>query len=299
MTNPSRAPSPGTTPAYVDLADHTALRAFSRAAELFDADEALNPLAQWTRQRSLATLDAAFGPGARLIELGCGTGIEAIHLAERGTSIVATDAAPGMIAALQTKLAPEGPAANLAPQIRPLLLPAHRVGELLDEYGPGAFDGAYSSMGALNCEPDLAPVAAGLARLVRPGGWLVFSILNRFCVWETAWYLRARRRDLAFRRWPGQAEATARGAWQDERFTCYYWTPGAIAHAFQPMFRPVRRQGLPWLLPPLYLDGLLRRAPRLFRRLARLDRRWAATWPAYLLGDHLLIELIRTTISGL
>lgn len=208
-------------------------------------------------------------------------------------SIVATDASPGMIAALQAKLSPDGPASHLAARITPILLPARRISELSLETPQSAFDGAYSSLGPLNCEPDLVAVAEGLAGLIRPGGRLVFSILNRYCLWETAWYLRARQPAKAFRRWGGQAEATARGDWQDERFTCYYWTPGAVERAFQPHFRAVRRQGLPWLLPPLYLDGLLPRAPRFFRRLARLDRCFAAAWPAWAIGDHLLIELVR------
>ena len=278
---------------YQELPAHSAQRAFSRAAALFDADEAINPLARWARRRSLTTLDAAFGPGDRVIELGCGTGIEACHLASRGVEVVATDISPGMIAALSAKLAPGGPAAALTGRITPLRLAAREAGTLTARYGRAAFAGAYSSMGALNCEPDLAPVAAGLAELVRPGGRLVFSILNRYCLWETAWYLRARQPGKALRRWSGRAEGTARGAWQEERFTCYYWTPAAVGRVFRPQFRAVRRQGLPWLLPPLYLDGLVRRAPRFFARLARLDRRLAATWPAYTFGDHLLIELVR------
>ena len=293
MTGQSHADVPDPATLYLGLESHTAPRAFSRAATLFESDEAVNPLARWTRRRSLATLDAAFGPGDRLIEMGCGTGIEATHLAARGVSVVATDVAPGMIAVLSAKLAPGGPAAALPGRITPRVLPARRIGELVADYGRGSFDGAYSSLGPLNCEPALEPVAAGLADLIRPGGRLVFSLLNRYCLWETAWYLRARQPGMAFRRWGGQAEATARGAWQDERFTCYYWSPGRIARAFAPHFRPVRRQGLPWLLPPLYLDGLVGRAPRLFRRLARLDRRLAATWPAWLIGDHLLIEMVR------
>jgi len=273
--------------------DVTSAQAFSRAAPLFEGDEEVNPLARWTRRRSLATLDAAFGPGDRVIEIGCGTGIEATHLARRGVSIVATDAAPGMIAAISAKLTPGGIAHDLHVKIEPVLLPAHRLGELVERYGPASFDGAYSSMGPLNCEPRLEPVAAALARLVRPGGRLVFGILNRYCLWETAWYLRALQPRLAFRRWGGRAEATSRPAWQEEKFTCYYWNRGAIERVFRPHFRVTRREGLPWFLPPLYLDGLIRRAPAFFSHVARVDRRFAAVWPAYDIGDHLLIQFER------
>src|SRR6478672_2758552 len=98
--------------------------AFSRAAPLYESDEELNPLARWTRRRSLATLDAAFQPGDRVIEIGCGPGVEAIHLARRGVTVVATDVAPGMIAVLSTTIAPGGPAHDVADRIIPILLPA-------------------------------------------------------------------------------------------------------------------------------------------------------------------------------
>lgn len=271
----------------------TSAEAFSRSAPLYESDEEINPLARWTRRRSLAALDAAFSPGQRVVEIGCGTGIEAIHLARRGVFVVATDAAPGMIAALSAKVAAGGPAHDVAGRIEPVLLPASRIGDLLERYGPASFDGAFSSMGPLNCEPSLEPVAEALARLVRPGGRLVFGILNRYCLWETAWYLRALQPRIAFRRWGGRAEATSRPAWQEEKFTCYYWNRSTIERAFRPYFRVSLREGLPWFLPPLYLDGLVRRAPRLFRRIARIDRRFASRWPAYDIGDHLLIRFER------
>ena len=294
MTADATAPSSNSashTPAAVYNAESG--RSFGRAAVLFDRDEAANPLARWARRRSFAALDVAFGPGDLVVEMGSGTGIEATHLAARGVRLVATDPATGMLEQLRAKLAPDGPAAHLADQITTIQLPANRIGELVDRYGPGAFDGAYSSMGALNCEPSLAPVAAALATLVRPGGRLVFSLINRYCLWETAWYLRARQPGMAFRRWGGQASATVRPDWQEERITCFYWTPGTVARTFQPHFRVVGRRALPWLLPPLYLDGLVWRAPGLFRRLARLDRLLAGTWPAWAIGDHLLIEFVR------
>lgn len=275
-----------------------AARAFSRAAPLYDAEHAANPLARWTRVRSLQALDRAFAPGLRVLELGCGTGAEAIHLAGRGVRVVATDAAPAMVDTLAAKLAPGGPAAALADRITPLVLQAGRAGDLVARYGPGTFDGAYSSFGPLNCEPTLAPVVAALAALIRPGGRVVISLINRYCLWETAWYLRAGQPDQAFRRWGGHGVATVRAAWQDERIPIFYWTPGVVERAFRPAFRVQRRLGLPWLLPPQYLDGLVRRAPGLFRRLARLDRRFAHRWPCYAVGDHVLLEFIRRDDTG-
>jgi SAM-dependent methyltransferase len=257
---------------------------------LYDVEQTANPIARWSRIRSLQALRSAFQPGETVLELGCGTGEEALHLARLGLNVVATDAAPGMIAQLEGKLSR---ADNLVGRVTPLVLPAARVGQLTEIYGIEAFDGAYSSFGPLNCEPSLQPVARGLSKLIKPGGRVVLSLINRYCLWETAWYLAARRPRLAFRRWRGVSDATVRAAWQHERITIFYWTPATIERAFTPYFRTTRRMALPWLLPPQYLDGLVRRKPRLFKWLARTDSRLASRWPFYALGDHVLLEMKR------
>jgi SAM-dependent methyltransferase len=271
----------------------TSDEAFSRAAPLYDSDEEVNVMARWARKRSLSVLLKAFRPGDHVLEIGCGTGIEAVYLARKGIQVVATDAAPGMIAAVSAKLAEGGAAHDLEGMIEPVLCPAQNLAELVTRYGEDAFDGVYSSMGPLNCIPDLQSVADALEKLVRPGGRVVLGLLNKYCLWETAWYVRALEPKLAFRRWGGTAEATSRPDWQEEKFTCYYWKRSVIEQAFKPYFDVAKREGLPWLMPPLYLDGLIKRAPRLFKVLSRLDRRFAHVWPAYDIGDHLLIQFER------
>ena len=69
---------------------------------------------------------------------------------------------------------------------------------------PGGFDGAYSNLGPLNCVPDLAGVARECARLLKPGGTLVFTVIGRFCPWEIAHYARRAR-------WARAAVRFARG----------------------------------------------------------------------------------------
>jgi SAM-dependent methyltransferase len=270
-------------------------QAFSLSAPYYDADQARNRVARWSRARSLQILDKAFMPGDHVLELGCGTGEEAIHLARRSISVVATDAAPAMLNVLNAKLTRNERA--ISERITPLLLPAGRTGSLVERFGRHSFDGAYSSFGPLNCEPDLAPIEDALADLVKPGGRMVLSLINRYCPWETAWYLAKGQPREAFRRWSGRAEATVRGQWQQTRIPVYYWSNRHVENLFHPNFRVVRRMALPWLLPPQYLDGLLKGRPRLFKLLASVDRRLASIWPFNSQGDHTLFEFVRRPIS--
>ncbi len=268
-----------------------AARAFSKSAPHYDADMNANPVARWTRKRTLAALDETFIEGDRLLEIGCGTGTEALHLTARGVQVFATDVAPDMIRIVEQKAAA---LPYMQGGIATRVLPAGSLGELATEFGGGSFDGAYSNLGPLNCEPSLKPIAGALAHLVRPGGRVLLSLLNPYCLWESAWYLRAGKPCLAFRRWHGTARATVRAEWPDEQVDLFYWRMAAVEEAFYPYFRVVRKQALPWLLPPQYLGALVARHPRLFTFLERIEDKTASIWPFWGLGDHYMLELVRS-----
>ncbi len=271
----------------------TSARAFSLLAPLYDADQARNRVARWSRRQSLRALDSLFAKGDSVLELGCGTGDEALHLARRGVRVMATDAAPAMIDVLRGKLGREDAATRQL--VTTAVMPAASAGDLIRQFGRSSFDGAYSSFGPLNCEPDLRPVVEALSVLVRPGGRVALSLINRFCIGEIAWHLAARQPDKAFRRLRGRAQATVRADWQETRIPVYYWSQRQLERLFSLHFRVVRRKALPWLLPPQYLGGILSGRARLFRLLASVDRRLAGAWPFYTLGDHILFELTRIT----
>ncbi|MEO6457136.1 MAG: class I SAM-dependent methyltransferase [Chloroflexia bacterium] len=265
---------------------------FSRYAPFYDADEKRNPVALWTRIQNLKRLHSTFGPGDVLLEIGCGTGTEALSLAHRGIRVVATDSAPGMIEQLQAKIGAVEDA-EVRKRVTPLVLPVARVGEILTQFGRGTFDGAYSSFGPLNCEADLRHVSRGLGELVRPGGKVVLSFLGRYCLWETAWYLLHGDLRSAFRRWGGHANATVRAGWGTDRIPVFYWSAAELAQTFKADFSIVGRTALPWILPPQYLAGIFRRRRRLFNSLAAIELKTAHLWPANVIGDHIRLTLVR------
>lgn len=264
---------------------HQVAQAFDQAAQNYDDLYQSNQIMAWMRQESLAALQAAFPPGSHLLEIGCGTGEEALVLAHRGYSIVATDISPAMIETCRRKAATQG-----SPAVEWRAVPAGQVDTLLDEYDPAAFDGAYASFGALNCEPNLEAVAATLACLLRPGSRVVCSIMGRWCAWEIAWGLLHLRPRQAFRRlgqdWIGAGLASPGGTLS---VPVRYYTPGSFARAFKLHFRVSAVSGLPVFLPPPYLDHVLVRHPALFPRLARVERSLRDRLPFYLLGDHFLL----------
>ena len=261
---------------------------FDAAAARFDEDERGNPVLAEMRRQSFAQLSHAFSRGSKLLEIGSGTGTESARLvAERGCRVVLADPAAQLLELAKAKVNAAGDGHLLGAHA----IPAHALGELVREYGPASFDGAFSSFGALNCEPDLGPVAHALAALVKPGGGVVLSIINRWCPSEVVWFgLHGEWRE-AFRRWGGPVLAASypRGP-KDVR--TWYYSRREITRTFASAFDVERVEAMPLFVPP-YLAFLLTRNPRVFEALAPLER-WASRQRGLCdLGDHVLVRLRR------
>jgi ubiquinone/menaquinone biosynthesis C-methylase UbiE len=271
--------------------DHqTTANAFDTVAHEYDAayGPTGNAVMGWLRQESLTLLMETFPQGSQLLEIGCGTGEEALHLARAGRTVVATDVSPKMASLTRAKAA----AAGLGDAVSALALPAGQIGTLRPAE---PFDGAYASFGALNCEPDLKRVATGLERLLRPQGYFVCSVMARCCPFEIVWYMLHLRPRSALRRLRGGWQQAPVSGGDGTRITVpvRYLSASDVAAAFDPAFVLHQAFSLPLLLPPPYLDGFFRRHRRRFSRLEPWERRLRGRWPWRKCGDHLALVLRR------
>lgn len=255
--------------------------AFDSVAADYDGPRGNNTAIQDMRAEMWRWLDASFAPGSRLIDLGCGTGLDAVHLAAQGHHVTATDWSERMVARTRDR----AQAAGVDVDAR--AIGAHELQRL---EGEAAFDGAYSNLGPLNCVPDLDAVAAECARLVRPGGRLVFTVIGRYCPWEIAHYARRGRWSRIGVRF---ARDTVAVGMNGRTIWTRYYTPGEFHAAFASQFELEVQRGLCVFVPPPYLTWLTERHPRWHERLWRLDRR-VAGWPGInRLGDHFLLVMRR------
>jgi SAM-dependent methyltransferase len=251
---------------------------FDALAADYDRREIENPIRQVMRSRSLSALERAFPSGATLIDVGCGTGTEAIWLAQRGYRVTAVDSSQAMLDVLGRRAA----AANL--DISTRQLKAGDLSQLVEELGEGAFDGAYSSFGALNTEPSLDRSLAALSRLVRPGGRIVLSVMNRWCLAEMALMVAGGRAGEAFRR----LRRSLTVAVGESRTEVTYPSWPKLKRALNPEFKTLSVEALTLLLLPYAWPALAPHA-RAYGALARIDRVLAPRPPFAWLGDHLLV----------
>jgi ubiquinone/menaquinone biosynthesis C-methylase UbiE len=258
------------------------------AAQAFDAcapefDDRFTPWASVQAQRSAVrrAMADAFPAKSRLIEIGGGTGDDALWLARRGHRVLLTDASPAMIAAASAKC---------RGRVETALAAAEDFVGLADRLkSEPRFDGAYSVFAALNCVRDLSGFSAGLARLLRPGASLMLVVFGTCCPGEMVVELiRGRPRNM-FRRF-SRGDIPARLGGQP--FTVRYHRARDLQRILAPHFQLTDRRGIGVFIPPSAAEPWISQHPHLLRTLEMLDR--LAGRPLAAFGDHILYHFVRT-----
>jgi 2-polyprenyl-6-hydroxyphenyl methylase/3-demethylubiquinone-9 3-methyltransferase len=106
--------------------------------------------------------------GRQVLDVGCGGGLVAEAMAARGASVIGLDMAPGPLQVARLHAMESGVAVDYR-QCAP---------EQLAEEMPGEFD-LVTCLEMLEHVPRPSEVMAAMARLVRPGGHVVCSTINR------------------------------------------------------------------------------------------------------------------------
>jgi SAM-dependent methyltransferase len=204
-----------------------------------------------------------------------------VRMAQLGHSITATDWSAEMIGRTRDRAIKS----DVGAKVQALAIGSHELQRL---YGQEMYDGAYSNLGPLNCVPDLRVVSAQCARLLKPGGALVFTVIGRLCPWEIAHYLMRRqlaRATVRFKRGMVPIGMNKRTIWTR------YYDPREFYRFFESHFTLEHYRGLCVFVPPPYLTGVREKRPDWYRRLWRLDRR-VSGWPLLrAMGDHFLIVM--------
>lgn len=249
--------------------------AFDPLASGYDADFSARPIAKWLREREYERLAQHVKQGAAALDLGCGTGTDALWLAEQGMRVTALDASPAMREIAQRKLAAH-PDAVVEPFDLNALPP--------DKYH-GPYHLVLSNFGALNNLEDMRPLVEWLIPRVASGGAVCAAVMTRFCLWETSWNLLHLKPGRAFRRSSGQG--IFRG------ISVYYHGMFDVIRAFAPEFRLTHKRGLGVFLPPSEMFGVAEKRPGLLKTLTALDTRLWTYGTGTRIADHAWLEFTR------
>lgn len=151
-------------------ADPAELAKFSDLAHRWwDKDGEFKPLHQINPLRLDWIRETTSLPGKQVLDVGCGGGILANSMANIGAHVLGIDLAAKALRVAQLH-ALESQTPNL--QYKEISV------EALAEQQPASFD-VVTCMEMLEHVPDPASVVKACAELVKPGGWVFFSTINR------------------------------------------------------------------------------------------------------------------------
>lgn len=138
---------------------------YEKIVKYYDSIFPLNPV-------TLHFLSAAFPPGSKVLDVGCGSGEYTAALSRAGYSAAGLDLDPEMIRRAQEKTAGQGN--------RPVLTTGSML-QMDRYYAPASFDGVFcigNSLAHVEGHAQLQEVCRQFGELLRTGGTLILQIIN-------------------------------------------------------------------------------------------------------------------------
>jgi len=221
------------------------------------------------------------GP-SRVLEVGCGTGVDACRFAANGHAVMATDPSPAMLEITAHKAAGT-PGGTIETAVWDASTPMPMA---VQDGGP--YDMVFSNFGAINCVRDLSHFGQQIAQVMGGEGVVVLVLMNRWCGMELLLNLMLRNTTNMLRRLKRAPVATLEDG---SRLPIWFPSVRAVRKALGPDFTVRTRVPIGVFLPPSELYGSFQKRPRLLRLAKGLDGTLGAVWPLSRLADHTLIAL--------
>ncbi len=268
----------------------TATLAFDRLAPSYDALTAGETF-QLQRRQTHAALARWIRAGFRVLEIGCGTGVDTEFLARIGARVVACDPSDEMLSRTKRRLATAG----VGDRVGILSCGLQDLAQFLDalDHAEG-FDAIVSNFGALNCVPQLDALGAIGCRHLRAGGAVAIGLIGRTCLWETLYFTARGDRERAARRRAPNAAVPVAGI----DVPTFYHRTRDVAASLGEGFTRDAVIGVGVMVPPPYLEPRWQQVPAPLRRAAAGVDRVAGSWPLLnQLGDHTLTRWVKLRVT--
>ena len=245
---------------------------FDSVARSYDERVNSTPLGQHYRRQVFLHLERYVFPAFEkmsVLDIGCGTGDDAIWLARLGHRVFATDISSEMVSVARSKAQQAG----LTEQIQFAELDVTTCPA--DQFSPG-FDLLLGNFGVLNClNPHaLRKLAVSSAAWVRPGGRALFVVMST-------------RGQMAC------DVAVGTESWAGAEVPVWYHSAPEVTRCFAPAFSPLRVDALSVIIPPAHRAHRLNAHPRSVALLAAVDVALAALPAVRHIANSYILDLAK------
>ena len=266
---------------YANINEENVETAFSKQAIIFDDLYANDSIIQYKRKRVRELIKRTIPAKCNILELNCGTGEDAIWLANEGHLVHATDISANMLEVLHQKVK----SSKLENRISYELCSFSALDKLCYR---GPYDLIFSNFAGLNCTGELEKVLQYFSPLLKPEGIVTLVILPPFCLWESllifkGMFKTATRRLLNKNGTPAKVEGSP--------FKCWYYKPSVITNHLKEEFTLLNIEGLCTIVPPSYISQFGQKHPGIFKFLSKKENKWKDKWPWKYIGDYYIITL--------
>lgn len=147
---------------------------FDTLAPRYDELLTRAPIDRWTRRAFQTLVSDTIPTGSRLLDFGCGTGLDAFWYARQGYRVLAYDISPGMLALLRQRCEAEITDGQIVPVCSPF-------DDFATAIGPHPIpDAVVSNFSCINELARPQRFFATIAPLLAPGAPALVSVLNPF-----------------------------------------------------------------------------------------------------------------------
>lgn len=209
-----------------------------------------------TRNHFLSRLDKE----SEILEINCGSGLDAIYFVNQGHKVLATDVATGMLQEVRLKIKKN--------QLDGKLTCEKLAFSEIRKFERDQFNGVFSNFGGLNCIDNnaLNQVIHDLGKIIKPGGIITLVIMPKITFYE--WFRIFKGDKSAFRRLrKGGVLATVEG----EKVKTYYHSSRELRKLLIKDFKDIQIENIFTFGPAGSSYDFPLKRPTLFKFLNKID----------------------------
>jgi ubiquinone/menaquinone biosynthesis C-methylase UbiE len=251
---------------------------FDIAAKNYDNSFTSSEIGKLQRNLVYYNLEKQLQNTKTIFEINCGTGEDAIWLANKNFDVLATDISSQMIAVAKTKSKKD----NLKFEVAD-------INSISEQYKNEKFDLLFSNFGGLNClsNSEIRFFFENSSKIISEKGKLILVIMPKSTLWEQFYFLLKLDFKNAFRRKKEMAIANVDG----ENVATYYFNPKDVVNLSKSNFEFISAKPVGFFVPPSYLEPFFKNKKGILNFLKALENKIKNWTFLSKYADHYIIIL--------